>query len=219
MTLVSNVATRPLGFVPMPPPDGVDTQEGALLAGLRSGDSAAFEELVRTHGSRLFAVARRMLASEADARDAVQDAFLSAFRALPSFAGESRLSTWLHRIVVNAALMKMRSRRRRPEEAIDDLLPRFIEDGHHVEQFADWQLPADEQIARSETCAMVREAIGRLPESYRTVVMLRDIDQLDTETVARMLGVSPNAVKIRLHRARQALRSLLDGHFRPEPVR
>jgi RNA polymerase sigma-70 factor (ECF subfamily) len=219
MTMVSNVATRSLGTVSAPPLGGMDTGEGALLAGLRSGDSAAFEELVRTYGSRLFAVARRMLASEADARDAVQDAFLSVFRALPSFAGESRLSTWLHRIVVNAALMKMRSRRRRPEEAIDDLLPRFIEDGHHVEEFADWQLPADEQIARSETCAMVREAIGRLPESYRTVVMLRDIDQLDTETVARMLGVSPNAVKIRLHRARQTLRTLLDCHFRPEPLR
>ncbi|HTF32220.1 MAG TPA: sigma-70 family RNA polymerase sigma factor [Myxococcota bacterium] len=103
--------------------------DAALLARLRSGESAAFEELVRDHGARLLGVAKRLLRHDEDARDAVQDAFFSAFRGLEKFEGEARLSTWLHRIVVNAALMKLRTRRRKPEAPIDDLLPRFLGDG------------------------------------------------------------------------------------------
>ena len=96
-----------------------------LLGRLRSGDAAAFEELVRSMGPRLLAVTRRLLRNEDDARDAVQDAYLSAFRGLPAFDGNCQLLTWLHRIAVNAALMKLRRSRRRPEARIDDLLPEF----------------------------------------------------------------------------------------------
>src|SRR5262245_65193359 len=110
-------------------PIAEDEAEAALVAGLRAGVAAAYEEMVRSHLPRMLATARRVLGNEEDARDAVQDAFLSAFRALNSFEGQSRLSTWLHRIAVNAALMKLRSKRRRPERPITDLLPRFTEDG------------------------------------------------------------------------------------------
>jgi RNA polymerase sigma-70 factor (ECF subfamily) len=188
--------------------------EADLVGRLRAGDEAAYEELVRTQGGRLLAVARRLLGNEADAQDAVQDAFLAAFRALPGFAGQSRLSTWLHRIVINAGLMKLRSRRRKPEETIDDLLPNFLEDGHHAVQFEEWRLPADVRLLRGETCRHVRAAIDRLPASYRTVLLMRDIEQLDTDETAELLGVTPNAVKIRLHRARQALRTLIDPAVR-----
>src|SRR5512135_3173100 len=102
--------------------------DGELVARLRAGDGAAFESVVRSHGPRLLAVARRFLRNEQDAQDALQDAFLSAFRSIDGFQGEARLSTWLHRIVVNAALMKLRSRKGRTEEPIDDLLPQFVED-------------------------------------------------------------------------------------------
>jgi RNA polymerase sigma-70 factor (ECF subfamily) len=183
--------------------------DAELLARLRAGDETAYEELVRSETRHLLAVARRLLRNEEDAQDAVQQAFLSAFRALPAFNGQSRLTTWLHRIVTNAALMKIRTRGRRPEDSIEDLLPSFIEDGHHVEQFSEWSLPADARLTQRETCAHVRRAIDELPASYRTVLLLRDIEELSTEEAAQALGVNPNTVKIRLHRARQALLKLL----------
>jgi RNA polymerase sigma-70 factor (ECF subfamily) len=188
--------------------------ELVLLARLRQQDQAACEELVRSHSGRLLSVARRILRNEEDARDAVQEGFMSAFRALPNFNGQSRLSTWLHRIVVNAALMKIRTRTRRPEESIDDLLPRFLDDGHHAEPTSDW-VSANELIEQREIRDRVRAAIDRLPDSYRTVLVLRDIEELDTSETACALGLTPNTVKIRLHRARQALAKLLEPTFRP----
>jgi hypothetical protein len=119
--------------------------------------------------------------------------------------------------------MKLRTRRRRPEESIDALMPKFLEDGHQREPAAQWQERSDVALARRETRAMVRESIERLPDTHRTVLLLRDIEELDTDETAKLLGISPNAVKTRLHRARQALRALLDPHFRegappsPEP--
>ena len=107
-----------------------ETNDSALLTKLRASDTAAYETLVRTYSGRLLAVTRRLLRNEEDARDAVQDAFLSAFRALHTFEEGSLLSTWLHRIAVNAALMKLRTRRRHPEDSIEDLLPKYTEDGH-----------------------------------------------------------------------------------------
>jgi RNA polymerase sigma-70 factor (ECF subfamily) len=192
--------------------DPAADDERALLAALRAGDERAFERLVREQAPRMLAVARRLLGDGEDARDAVQDAFGSAFRAIGSFAGDARLSTWLHRIVVNAALMKLRTRRRKPEQPIDDLLPRFEADGHRRDPGGPWQ-PA-ERLERSELRKLVREGIERLPDGYRTVLVLRDIEELDTTAVAELLGVSPGVVKTRLHRARQALRTLLDPHLR-----
>lgn len=194
-------------------PPGPAPDDAKLLERLRAGEGAAYEELVRANASRLLAVTRRMLGSEEDARDAVQEAFLSAFRALPRFQGDARLSTWLHRIAVNAALMRLRTRRRKPEVAIDDLMPRFLEDGHHAEPPQPWP-GADELIGREETRRAVRDAIDRLPETHRTVLLLRDIEGIDTAEVAEMLGISPGAVKTRLHRARAALRELVDPLLR-----
>jgi RNA polymerase sigma-70 factor (ECF subfamily) len=200
--------------------EGVSSSEAALLARLRAGDSGAFEDLVREHGGHLLAVARRLLRQDEDARDAVQDAFLLAFRGLPTFAGRCRLSTWLHRITVNAALMKLRTRSRKPEAPLDDLLPDFLPDGHHVTQFTEWSLSPSQHLLRAEAREQVRLAIDRLPTAYRTVLLLRDIEELDTSEVASMLRISTNAVKIRLHRARQALRTLLEPTFgaHPEPA-
>jgi RNA polymerase sigma-70 factor (ECF subfamily) len=189
---------------------GPDDQ--ALVHRLRSGEPAAYEELVRAETGKLLAVARRILPSEEDARDAVQDAFLFAFRSLDRFEGHSRLSTWLHRIVVNASLMRLRTRRRKREESLDPLLPAYQDDGHHAERFATWDDPAA-KIEQAETKALVRRLIDELPDSYRTVLLLRDIEGLDTEETAKLLETTPNAVKVRLHRARQALRTLLAPHF------
>jgi RNA polymerase sigma-70 factor (ECF subfamily) len=188
--------------------------ELALLAGLRAGEGSAYEKLVRGYSGRLLAVARRILGNEEDAREALQDAFLSAFRALASFEGKARLSTWLHRIVVNASLAKLRRQQRREKRSIDDLLPKFLSDGHQADPAEDWTEMSEIALQRQETRALVREAIMQLPETYRTVLLLRDIEGLETEETARLLGVTAGVVKTRLHRARQALRTILDPHFR-----
>ena len=203
--------------VPGTPPEGREDQatERSLVSLLRSGDETAFERLVRDHGGRLLSVARRFLRDEEEARDAVQECFLSAYKALDRFDQGSRLSTWLHRIVINACLMRLRTRRRKPEESIEDLLPQFQADGHQVRHpTPEWEGSAETLLARKETRSIVRKAIDRLPDSYRAVLLLRDIEELSTEEAARSLGVTENAVKIRLHRARQALRGLLEPHFR-----
>jgi RNA polymerase sigma-70 factor, ECF subfamily len=187
--------------------------EAALLVRLRHGDNEAFELLIRTFGGRLLAVARRFVRNDDDARDVLQTAYLNAFRAINTFEGSCQLSTWLHRIVVNAALMKLRSRRRKPEESIDHLLPAFQDDGHHVEQFSDWAPRADELIEREQERRMVRACIDRLPDQYRTVLLLRDIEERPTQEVADMLATTPVAVKVRLHRARQALSTMLRREY------
>ncbi len=190
------------------PPD-----ESALLERLRRGDDDAFEELVRAYGGRMLAVARRFLPGEEDARDAVQDAFLSAFRSIGRFEGQARLSTWLHRIVVNAALMKLRTRRRKPEQSIEELLPGFLEDGHLARPAVEWRKPAEDPVEREQLRALLRDSIDQLPEGYRNVILLRDIEEFDTEETAKMLKLSAAAVKTRLHRARLALRGLLEPHL------
>jgi RNA polymerase sigma-70 factor (ECF subfamily) len=185
----------------------------SLVRRLRAGDAEAFEALVRRETPRLLAVARRLLRNDEDAKDAVQDGFVSAFRSLDSFGGRCQVSTWLHRITVNAALMKLRTRRRKPEESIEDLLPSFLEDGHHARHPHEWRDTGETLLSSQEDREFVRAAIDRLPDSYRTVLLLRDIEELDTAEVAQALGVSDNVVKVRLHRARQALRTLLAPRF------
>lgn len=191
-----------------------EPEERPLLARLRAGDDDAFEELVRGYGGRMLATAKRFFTNEADAADAVQDAFLSVHRYLEGFSGDSKLSTWLHRIVVNACLMKLSARRSRPESSIEELLPRFIGDGHHAAEPADWRSADESELERAESRALVRDAIAQLPEIHRSVLLLRDIEGLSTAETATLLGASESATKVRLHRARQALRTLLDPHFR-----
>ncbi len=202
---------RTAGTVPADSVSGEALEaELRLTARLRAGEEAAFDELVALAAGRLLAVARRMLHREEDAQDAVQETLLSAFKNLDKFDARSRLTTWLHRICVNACLMKLRSQRRRPEGSITDLLPTFLEDGHQTTPSTPWKPVEESGIEREELRALVRSRIEQLPEPYREVILLRDIEGLDTEETARLLETSPAAVKTRLHRARQALRTLLD---------
>lgn len=187
-----------------------DPAESALLRRLQAGDESAYEEMVRELAPRLFAVARRLMGNEDDAADALQDGFVSAFKAIGSFDGRSRLSTWMHRVVVNACLMKLRKARRRGEKSIESMLPRFQEDGHAVNVARSWEGSGAAMAQREDVQRIVREKINELPEAYRTVLMLRDIEGMDTEEAAAVLGESVSAVKTRLHRARLALRELLD---------
>ena len=208
------------GLVPPTQMDVSDAQvaERDLIVALQDGREWAYETMIRLYGGRLLSVARRLAGNDEDARDIVQAAYLSAFRAIRGFEGNCQLSTWLHRIVVNTGLMRLRSRRRKPEESIDDLLPSYQTDGHHVEQFSDWSTPAYELLERAQTRTLVRAAIAELPDNYRTVLVLRDIEELSTQEVADMLSMTQTAVKVRLHRARQALSTLLRREFAPRAV-
>ncbi len=198
----------------------VSDRDAALIAGLQAGDSGAFETLLRDYGPRLLRLARRFLANEEDARDALQDAMVAVYRSIGNFESGSALLTWLHRIVVNSALMKLRTKKRHPEEDIEQYLPRFLEDGHQRVPSTPWTKSAPESaqsvLEREELRATVRQAIEKLPDAYRIVLHLRDIEELSTAETAEILGVTKNVVKIRLHRARQALRTLLDEHMRPK---
>jgi RNA polymerase sigma-70 factor (ECF subfamily) len=187
-----------------------ESAESALVAGLRAKEADAYETLVRLHGGQMLAVAKRMMRCEQDADDAWQDALLCVFRKAETFAENARLSTWLHRITVNACLMKLRSKRRRHEVEIDELLPAFDEAGRHAARIGSWEDSPASDAETSELRQRVRACIDQLPDTYRTVLLLRDIEEMDTEEVADVLGCTTNCVKTRLHRARQALRTLLD---------
>ncbi len=188
-------------------------QEAELLAGLRAGQEDAFERLVRTHSGRMLSVCLRILRNHEEAKDAVQEAFVSAFRGIQAFEGTSLLGTWLHRIAVNASLMRLRSKKRRPEQSINALLPAFTADGHARIEPRDWSPSAVQMVETRETRDFVRSCIDRLPEIYRVVLLLRDIEELDTAETAEVLGVTDGVVKVRLHRARHALRRLLAERF------
>lgn len=200
--------------------------EASLLAKLHSGNQAAYATVMLKYGGRMRAVAQRLLGNEHDANDAVQDAFLSAFRSLDQFAGHAQLGTWLHKIVVNAALMKLRARRRRDECSIEELIPAFDETGHRLAcslRTGTWSTPwtnnqsgmsgPEAALERSELRTTIRNKIDQLPHDYRTVLLLRDIEEMDTDQTAQCLGITPGAVKTRLHRARMALRELLEREF------
>ena len=208
--LSRNVASRAVETPCPEDPAACGADEARLLARIRDGDDCAFEALVRQHTGCMFAVARGFLRTEEDSADAVQDAFLSAFRSLDGFEGTSALGTWLHRIVVNVCLMRLRAKSRRREVRIADLLPTFDETGHHRRPVRPGEDQALVRLTQAETRAHVRACIDRLPDPYRTVLVLRDIEELDTEQTAEHLGINPGAVKTRLHRARQALRTLLE---------
>jgi len=192
--------------------------ESDFLGRLRAGDAEAYEQLVRAHGGRMLAVARRLVRNESDAQDCVQGAFLNAFQRIDGFEGRATLGTWLHRIVVNAALGRIRTRTRRAEGSIEDLLPEFDADGCRIEsETAGGSLP-ESVLESAEIGRHVRRCIDGLPEPYRNVLMLRDIEDFTTDEAASSLGIRPGTVKTRLHRARAALKTLLERAQREDIV-
>ncbi|MGD9856953.1 MAG: RNA polymerase sigma factor [Planctomycetaceae bacterium] len=175
--------------------------------GLSAGD---FEQFVRDYTGRLLVVANRLLRSEEDAADAVQDAFLSALTKKDTFQGESTVYTWLYRIVVNTCLMRIRSKPQTKTDSLEVLQSTFDEQRRHTSRESVENNGAEDRLESEETRVLVRACIDRLPVDYRAILVLRDIEELDTETTAALLNLSRSAVKTRLHRARQALRTLLE---------
>lgn len=177
-----------------------------------------FAALVRGHTAPLLRTCRRLLDDESEAADAVQESFLSAYASLGTYRGDAKLSTWIHRIAVNACLMRLRRRAAFMasaetddcDQALGSLLPSYSRTGHRREVQPAWTEAVDELAERRELCGRVRELVQSLPEPHRTVLVLRDLEELSTEETAALLGLRTNAVKTRLHRARQALRTMLE---------
>ena len=194
--------------------------EAALVRAAAQGDPEAFEALVRPHLGMLFRVIDRILGNEAESQDALQDALLTLHRELPGFQGASKFSTWAYRICVNQALMARRKRVRRREDAIEDLMPRFGDDGHHMSEdiVLDWSEDAEAlvMVQQEELKSRVRAGLDRLSDDQRAVFVLRDLEGWNTEEIAQHLGLTRELVRQRVHRARLALRALLP-EFAPTP--
>jgi RNA polymerase sigma-70 factor (ECF subfamily) len=198
------------------PPDTASA-ERALVEDARGGCQRACEAIVRTHAPLMRAVALRILGDESDADDAVQEAFLSAFKALERFAGKSSLGTWLHRITVNAALMKRRAKQSVATTSVEDLLPRFNDNGTWAAGAEPAAAPAEDSLDREELYDRVRQCVTRIPEKYATPFLMRHIEGIDNEEIARRLDITVNAAKLRVHRARQAVRTLLEPMLGGDP--
>lgn len=192
-------------------------EEVALIAALKRGDDAAYVTLVQRYGDYLYRVALRVTRNETEAGEAVQEAFISTFRGIAKFESRSALRTWLHRLVVNAALMRRRATERKAEVAIEDLAP---EVDLEREAQPEWNFTesVETQASRDGVRRAVNEAIDRLPEQYRILIVLRDIEGYDTREVARMLDDTEGNVKVRLHRARTALKRLLEPLYRAKAI-
>jgi RNA polymerase sigma-70 factor (ECF subfamily) len=188
----------------------VRPDEGALVQAAKSGDLGAFEELVNRYENRIFRLTMNITQNREDAQDATQDAFLKSFKNLARFQGDSRFYTWLVRIAVNEALMRLRKRRPnvlsldQPVQTEEDLIPHQIQD---------WDPTPEQRYERTEMNSILTEAISKLDPIFRTVFLLRDVEQIPTEETAELLGISVPAVKSRLLRARLKLRELLTPFF------
>jgi RNA polymerase sigma-70 factor (ECF subfamily) len=184
-----------------------------LTARLKQGEEAAYEELLRRYQLKIYSLARGLTRNEQDARDAMQDAFVSVLKHVRRFRGDSSLSTWIYRIAVNAALMKVRGRRRdHGATPVDASMPTFDATGHRVAALPDWHPSADQVLLNKELGGLLRRWIAELPPDHRSVLVLRDQEGLSNEEVAAITRLSIPAVKSRLHRARIFLRERAKGY-------
>jgi len=186
--------------------------EAALVAQARDGDSSAFTELVNRYERKIFRLARHITQNEDDAQEILQDTFLKAFEHLPEFHGNSRFYTWLVRIAVNESLMKLRKRKSGKLVSLDE----SIDTGEETiaREIAVWDDNPEQRYSQSELRQILEDAIDSLPPIFRSVFVLRDVDELSTEETASALNISIPAVKSRLLRARLQLRDKLTRFFK-----
>lgn len=218
MPLASSDAPAPRPVPTRRAPDARPADDHDLVARLKSGDDDAYTYLVASMSTRLRAVALRILRNDDAAGEAVQDTLVQAFRAMPRFDGDAQISTWLHRIVINTCLMRLRRARRRPEASLEMLAsdPTLGGTALRLEARGD---SVDRVLEQQEQTAALYDALAGLPAPHRTVLRLRDLEERSTREAADALGVSDNAVKLRLLRARRALGRRLQHRLRSGPRR
>lgn len=186
-----------------------------LVEALRRGDAGAVEALVDRYGGWIHRVARRVLDDPRDAEEVTQDVLLTVVQKIQTFKGEAAFSSWLYRIAVNAAYGRLRTRRSRAEVSLEAFLPVFDDEGRHVGPVADWSGQLDDPAVAAEARAAIERGLRRLPEEYRIVILLHDVEGLPNDEVAATLGLTVAAVKSRVHRARLFLRHELARLFSP----
>lgn len=185
-----------------------------LINGLINGDAGSYRELVDCYWKSLNFLSRRMLGNTHDAADCVQEAFIQVIKNIHGFERKSSLETWLRKIVVNQSLMKLRSRSGNREESLDAIMHRFDEDGHYVQGYEGQPADLERLQESSEVREIVRKKMDNLPDIYRAILILRDVEGYSTEEVARMTHITEENVKVRLHRARLAMRNMLEPVLR-----
>lgn len=196
-----------------PSPRQNEPDERQLVDLARGGDAAAFEQILDRHQERVLRVAYSILRDPMDTEEVTQDVFLTVFEKIDSFRGDSSFSTWIHRITVNAALMRKRRNRSRKDILLEEVMPIFKENGHIAADVADWSEQASDPALQSEARTVIQAAVDQLDEKYQTVFLLRDVEGLSSEDTAGILELSIPAVKSRLHRARLFLRRELADYF------
>jgi len=201
----SNSAATPAG-----------SSEPDLIARVQAGQAEAFYELVRPYERAVFLSALSLTRNDADAEEVAQEAMLKAFKYIGGFRREAKFSTWLIQIAINEAKMKIRKNRRHLYESIEE--PQMSDDGDYIpKDFADWREIPSEALERKELRDALASALNSLPEKYRTVMMLRDVQQLSIAETAQVLGISEANVKTRLSRARLQMRDALAPGFGTTP--
>ena len=186
--------------------------ESALLAKAREGDLTAFNELVNRYSRKIYRLAKHITQNDEDAEDVLQETFLKAFEHLSSFQGQSKFYTWIVRIAVNESLMKLRKRKSDRTVPLDE--PLDTGEDTVVREIAVWEDNPEQKYSREELAGILDEAVQNLKPAFRTVFVLRDIEELSTEETAEALGISVPAVKSRLLRARLQLREKLTRFFK-----
>jgi RNA polymerase sigma-70 factor, ECF subfamily len=187
-----------------------DEEEWLLIERVQVSDHEAFEALFHRYLSTVYRQAIRLLEDQAEAEEVVQEVFLTVYEKAHTFRGHSAFSTWLYRITMNAALTKLRQRKRSEAVSLDDFLPHFGEDGHHLQRPAvDWSKDLEGRLADEELHQLLLQALGQLPPMDRTAVVLSDLEGNTDREIGAALGLSVGAVKSRLHRSRLFLRGKL----------
>lgn len=187
-------------------------KDAPLIERIIAGDQAAFTELVRRYEGKVYQLALRLTGNQMDANDVIQEVFLSVYQKLHTFRGQAAFSSWLYRITANASFARLNQRKRAAAVSIDDVLP-AVEGQSPGGTFSEWSQRPDTILFNKEARAALEKAINDLPEEFRTVVILRDVENQSNQEVAEILNLSVAAVKSRLHRARLALRRTLGEYL------
>jgi RNA polymerase sigma-70 factor (ECF subfamily) len=206
---------------PNTPPDTDAKAPGAsrlsdeeLVERARAKDFGAFEELLERYEDKVFRLAYRIVRNETDAKEILQETWVSIWRKLDTFKGDSQFGSWVYRIATNAALMRLRAQRRHPEVSTEELPIGYLDNYGQVPLPGEnWAKRPDEQLQSSELRQHIEAAVDALPDIYRTIFLIRDVEGLSTEETAQILDISIPTVKTRLHRARIALRDAIGGYF------
>jgi len=203
-------AAPPAPAAPAAPP--VSDEE--LVARARAKDFGAFEQLLDRYEDKIFRLAYRFVRNETEAKEVLKDTFLSIWRKLDTFKGDSQFGSWLYRVAANTALMRLRAQRRHPEVSTEELPASYLDNFGSLPPTGDnWARRPDDELQSDELRRHIQSAVDALPEIYRTVFLLRDVEGLSTEETAEILDISVPTVKTRLHRARIALRDTITGYF------